>query len=115
MGGRGTGCQRFCGDEKFDGSDEYDEALDRTNGLIAAISDIPAAGAAGLAIKSYLPVQAEDIMDRDDLAALSGEALADHASLIKSIVEDVICFVPELAPLAAAALARQPDDQAEGG
>jgi hypothetical protein len=100
-------------DEKFDGSDEYYEALRRTNKLVAAISDIPAVGAAGLAIKSYLTVQAEDIMRRDDVAALSSEA-ANHADLTRSILEDAVRFVPELAPFAAAALALgEPDAKAE--
>jgi hypothetical protein len=101
-------------DEKFDESDEAKTALDHIDELADAISDTPAAGAAGLAVKAYLLIHAEDYTLRENYAALSGDEY-NYAYLKGAILKDVVRFVPELAPLTAAALApRQPDGQKEG-
>jgi hypothetical protein len=100
--------------EELGRTDEYHEALGRTNSLIGAISDIPAAGAASLAIKAYLAIHAEDEMLREDYAALSTGEEWDHADFKRSILRDVVRFVPELASFAAAALADEPAAEAEG-
>jgi hypothetical protein len=74
-----------------------------------AIIETPSSGAAGLATKSYLLHHIEGgVYD-------GGPALGDGAinwEIDASILKDVVRFVPELAPLVAAALDGQPDEQA---
>jgi hypothetical protein len=77
----------------------FQRASDRCMELVAAVAAVPADGPIGLGIKSYL--QAE-MLKRFD---------GGIAYLQASILQDVAEFVPELAPLIAAALAEEPAAQ----
>jgi hypothetical protein len=87
---------------------EYDAACRRCWNLEKAITAIPAAGAAGLAIKIYIGVHVVDTSTRDDDAALSADALdvdqSCDARVSASILRDAVRFAPELAPLTAAVI-----------
>jgi len=77
------------------------------------IGSIPASGASALAVKIYLYLHFDDSDWREDLAALSGSDLVESeryadARLKRSILKDVVRFVPELAPLAADYIAGVP-------
>src|SRR6266852_1023039 len=74
---------------------------------------MPAEGAADLAIKIYLGIHMRDLTRCDDAAALSANVFEDlfveghdDARLEMAIFKDAVRFVPELAPLAARAIAR---------
>jgi hypothetical protein len=84
-------------------SAEYKAAAEAAEKIESALIAIPSNGAAGLAIKSYLALHA-DGADYDDAAALGDHAL--NWEVDAAILRDAIRFVPELAPLAAAALDR---------
>jgi hypothetical protein len=87
---------------------EYDAACRRCWNLEEAITAMPAAGAAGFAIKIYIAVHIVDVSARDDNAALSADALdADRCCDVRvsaALLRDAIRFAPELAPLTAAVI-----------
>jgi hypothetical protein len=91
--------------------------------LLRAITDLPAEGAKGLAIKNYLAAHMGGIMcgGGDDAAAIPSDVWKDadfekheDARLERAILKDAVRFVPELAPLAAAALDPPATDVAAG-
>ena len=94
----------------------YDEESDEANAaddrkLTRAITDTPAEGAAGRAIKNYTFRHLADFSRCSDAAALSSDVWHDtdyegheDARLQRAILEDVVRLMPELAPLAAAAI-----------
>jgi hypothetical protein len=76
-------------------------------GLTRAITDTPAEGAVGLAIKNYIALHLRGCSPCDDAAALSVGVwegadfeLRVDARLDRAILLDAIRLVPELAPLA---------------
>jgi hypothetical protein len=77
-------------------------ASDAAATIRRAISETPAAGPIGLAIKAYLFIHDSDGWAKDDFAAFSDRG--DTTDLGKAILKDAIRFAPELAPLAAPAL-----------
>ena len=98
----------------FDEESESEAACARVYGIEDAISDIAAIGAAGLAIKIY-------IRSRTDHAVADGDPCGLGAAYMEeteaSILRDACRFVPELAPLCAAALESEEEDgagEAEG-
>jgi hypothetical protein len=76
----------------FKGFKEFDAARERLDALTTeVIAKVPAAGAAGIAIKAFLRLHMED---------------PPLGTVEKSLLEDAARFVPELAPLATAMVAR---------
>jgi hypothetical protein len=90
----------LCGEDGK--SAEYKASAEAVEKIESALIEIPSNGAAGLAIKSYLALRAEG-GDFDDGAALGHFAL--NWEVDAAILKDAVRFVPELAPLAAKALA----------
>jgi hypothetical protein len=83
-----------------------DDALaERVDDIEREMNSLPAIGAAGLAIKTYLYIHADDEGWRADNAALSGcdEWELEHKDTDprRPLVRDILSFVPELYPLVA--------------
>jgi hypothetical protein len=100
-------------DEDYEGSDK-ERAEEAAWDIACTIVDTPATGVAGLAIKAYLCLRADDDYFHQDHAALSGR-LPDYpwprfiASLQRGMLKDMVRLAPELAPLAVKAL-KEPDE-----
>jgi hypothetical protein len=85
----------------FEGDKEFDAARERLDAIATeAIAEVPAAAAAGIAIKAFLRLQ----IDPTDMKLLR--------PLERSLLEDAARFVPELARLVAN-LVRQGDVDVE--
>jgi hypothetical protein len=84
---------------------EFDAAHERIEQLAWSIADVPSRGPIGLAIKAYLRHHADQHPCGRRPESL-GELRVDcsEAALEQSIIRDAVRFVPELGPLAAAAL-----------
>jgi hypothetical protein len=80
--------------------DENEEQLGRAIDIEGEIIGKPAAGVADLVVKMYLHLHYDDDDFRIDLAALSGCDAADR-TLKRSLLRDMVRFVPGLAPLVA--------------
>jgi hypothetical protein len=107
--------QAFSDDPKFDDSDEAKAVDNRILALTRAITDTPAQGAKGVAIKIYLATHMNGLMRCIDAAALSADVWQDtdfegheDARLERAILKDAVRFVPELAPLSANAIKGAP-------
>jgi hypothetical protein len=93
------------------GQDEFDAACDRIVELVQAIARTASLGPVGLSIKAYLRHHSEygsgygrpETLGEINTDGPYPQIGADDLDL--SMVEDAVHFVPELAPLAAAALA----------
>jgi hypothetical protein len=85
---------------------EFDAASARPTDLADAIAAIPSRGPVGLAIKAYLRQHFAHGGRYGERPATLGEFEVDcsETALERSIIEDAVRFVPELAPLATAAL-----------
>jgi hypothetical protein len=88
--------------------DEFEAAAVVADKIEDAIIATASSGAVGFAIKTYLLLRIENGHDEDG-AALGNKL--NWKTLEASILRDLIRFVPELAPLAAAALDGQPNEQ----
>jgi hypothetical protein len=84
-------------------NDEEATAIDaRAQAIERQICNIPAPGAAGLALKAYLLVHLHEQAWRKDNAALpEPEDSCMDNYVAQSIIRDAVRFVPELEPLAA--------------
>ena len=90
--------------------DAFDHMLNHADEIAAEIIAMPAAGAAGLAVKLYLMEWKAGARDVSGLryCALDGfvaeEAKQLMPPIVREIIRDAVRFVPELAPLCAAVL-----------
>jgi hypothetical protein len=86
---------------------EFEAASERTTDLADAIAAIPSRGPVGLAIKAYLRHHFAHGSRYGDRPATLAEFETDcgtETALERSMIEDAVHFVPELAALAAAAI-----------
>jgi hypothetical protein len=87
--------------------EEYKAAEAAALEMADAIAAIPATGVIGLSIKAYLLVHNQD--GHFCAAALRDEG--DWSTVDKSVVRDIVRFVPELAPLVASVIENEPKYQ----
>jgi hypothetical protein len=89
--------------------DEIGEVADQDANRTIAVAQMTVAGAVGLAIKAFLSVRDHLGAARRDAAALWPRGLAVQGSLSANVqialIEDLVRFVPELAPLVSEVLA----------
>ena len=79
--------------------------VDHANDLAIEIAAMPAPGAAGLGVKAFLGIWANERAGRRTRTLRAfGDDEGEHgnAQIIKGCLRDMIRFVPELAPLCAA-------------
>lgn len=91
-----------------DDDPEWVATLARIDDLEAAIADTPAAGPAVLAIKVYLHCYVEHATLSDNPGGLGEDGHISQTEI--SAIKDAVRFVPELAPLCAAALEEREDE-----
>lgn len=87
------------------GRAEFDAAWHDVDELVWSIADIPSHGPIGLAIKAYLRHHADQCPcgPRPEMLGVL-KIDSDLTALERSIIADAVRFVPELGPLAVAAL-----------